>query len=121
MIDNPILRTVALLRNGLFDIYKQDEIDGFPQKVAEINSTSITAVNIEDASTIEKKVTLGRMVLIGIFAFAAKKKVKHELAYVVLQWNDGKFDHETMFEFEGKDAHPWANECRNRIMRSLSQ
>ena len=54
--------------------------------------------------------------LTGVFAFAWKKKTKHELAYITIYWNDGKFDHETIFEFEGRNAMTRANSSRNKLI-----
>lgn len=61
---------------------------------------SIERVEVEDASTVEKRVTATRLLAIGIFAFAAKKTEVHEIFYLTIGWKDGKFIRETIFEFE---------------------
>ena len=68
---------------------------------------------------IQKRVGLKRMLAIGIFAFAVKKKVKEELSYIIIEWSDGKFDHETVFEFEGKGSVTQANELRNKLINEI--
>ena len=87
---------------------------------ANINPDSITNISYEDESSIRHKVTVGRLFTIGLFAFAAKKKVKDELAYIIIDWNDGRFDHKTIFEYEGKGSTEVANKSRNKIIRKLS-
>lgn len=82
-----------------------------------IEKSYINNILVEDQTTIERRVTVGRMLLTGLFAFALKKKTKNELAYLVIEWNDGKFEHETIFEFEGKDSVSKANKARNTLIK----
>jgi len=86
-------------------------------KKGEIGNCFIKNIVVEDQSTVEKRVTVGRLLMTGIFAFAWKKKKIVELAYLTIEWNDGRFDHETIFEFEGVGAMQKANTARNKIMR----
>jgi hypothetical protein len=88
--------------------------------VGQIQSSVIKNIVIEDSSTIERRVSFGRVLLVGIFALAWKKRKKNELAYLVIEWNDGRFDHETMFQFEGKDAMTQANTARNKLIAKIS-
>jgi hypothetical protein len=86
-------------------------------KGSNIPICNITAIQVEDASTVEKKVTLGRMVLVGIFALAWKKKKKNEMAFVNIVWKKGKFENDTTFMFQGKDAAQKANKARNELIK----
>ena len=88
-----------------------------PVKLFSIKNESIKAITVEDATTMEKKVTLGRVLLVGIFALAWKKKKKNEIAFVVIDWSDGRFDNATTFSFEGKVAMQQANTARNELIR----
>ena len=81
-----------------------------------IKKDDMKNISLEDASTIENRVTLGRVLLVGVFALAWRKKKKNELAFVVIDWNDGKFDHSTTFSFEGTDAAQQANAFRNALI-----
>ena len=45
-----------------------------------------------------------------------EKKKKNEIAFVVINWNDGRFDHATTFSFDGKDAMQLANTARNNLI-----
>lgn len=80
---------------------------------------SIKNISLEDSTTIDKKVTLGRVLLVGIFALAWKKNKKNEMAFVSIDWNDGRFDHSTLFSFVGTDATQKANTARNKLIRML--
>jgi hypothetical protein len=44
------------------------------------------------------------------------QKKKNELAFVVIDWNDGRFDHSTTFNIEGMDAMQKANILRNQLI-----
>ena len=89
-----------------------------PDKIfnGEIPIEDIDNITIEDASSIEKKITVGRIFLVGIFALGWKKKKKNELAFLVIEWKKGKFEHATTFSFEGKEAFQNANTARNKLI-----
>lgn len=84
---------------------------------AAIPCADITDITIEDATSIEKKITVGRIFLVGIFALGWRKKKKNELAFLVIEWKKGKFEHSTTFSFEGKDAFQKANTARNQLIK----
>lgn len=88
-------------------------------EIAKIPKKNIKNISIEDETTITRRVGLKRLIAIGIFAFAVKKKQRNELAYIVIDWNDGRFNHETVFEFEGKGSVEKANSSRNKLLRNL--
>jgi hypothetical protein len=50
-----------------------------PEKVinSAIELSTISNISIEDASSIDKKVTLGRVLLVGVFALAWRKSKKN--------------------------------------------
>lgn len=48
-----------------------------------------------------------------------EEKEKNELAYLTIEWNDGKFDHETIFEFEGVGSMQNANTARNKLIKTV--
>ncbi len=95
------------------------ELHDKAKKFASIAMDRVKDVSFNDASTMEKKLTATRLLTLGVFAFAAKKKTKNELYYVSIDWNDGRFDHSTVFEFDGKNANAEANTFRNAIMTQL--
>lgn len=103
-----------------FKLYRLNT-DGSKSFVAIIPKSSINKVVIEDESTIQKRVGLKRMLLIGVFAFAAKKSVKMELAYLIIEWSQSRFENETVFEFKNAGALTRANTIRNKILNQINQ
>ena len=118
-IDNNIDNIFCRKENEYLELYRIPVMDvSMPEKIAQstIPINSINNITVEDASSIEKKVTLGRVILVGIFALAWRKKKKNELAFLVIEWKKGKFEHTTTFSFEGKNAMQIANTARNKII-----
>lgn len=101
--------------------YKKTSSPGsvYYDHIADIPIDQIKDITIEDASTIEKKVTLGRAMLVGVFALAWKKEKKNDEAYLNIQWNDGKFNHETLFHFVNNGAFHKANKARNALLKLI--
>jgi len=95
------------------------DANGFHFKTT-IAKETITNVVMEDSSTIQNRVTVGRLLLTGIFAFAWKKKTKQECAYFIIEWNQAQFKNETIFEFEGTGSIQKANTLRNKFITYLS-
>lgn len=102
-----------------------NDMEKFPSLVRDngiILSIPIDKINnvlVEDKSIMSKRVTATRLLLTGIFAFAWKKNTKDEFAYIVIEWNDDRFSHETIFEFSKKGAIEKANATRNKILKLL--
>lgn len=104
---------------GNLSIYDFLRLDESPRYIADIPIDKISTIDIEDASSIERKITVGRLFLVGIFAFAWKKKKKNELAFVTIVWKE-KFEHTTIFSFEGQNAMQNANTARNKLIELCS-
>lgn len=118
-INKGIERVGVTVSQGFLKIYNFPNDVTMPKYVTKIDLYAITNITVEDASSIEKKITVGRLFLVGIFAFAWKKKKKSEMAFVSIKWKD-KFEHDTIFSFEGKDAFEKANTTRNELIRLCS-
>jgi hypothetical protein len=84
-----------------------------------ISKSSITNVKFEDATTFGQRISAGRVLLTGVFALAWKKKTKTQNAYMIIEWNDGRFDHATSFLFEGHGSTGKANALRNWLIKGL--
>ncbi|HEX5315496.1 MAG TPA: hypothetical protein VFX22_02500, partial [Candidatus Kapabacteria bacterium] len=82
--------------------------------------SEIQNVVVEDKSTVEKRVTMTRMLTIGVFAFAAKKKEVHMEYYLTISWGGGKIGNETIFEFDDEGAQTTANALRNAIAKRVN-
>lgn len=117
-INDAIPKTIIFPKDGILEIML-DAPMALPIKKGNIQNSYIKNILAEDQSTVEKRVTVGRLLMTGIFAFAWKKKKKNELAYLTIEWNDGRFDHETIFEFEGVGSMQNANTARNKIMKAV--
>ncbi|HUW06997.1 MAG TPA: hypothetical protein VMW01_12125 [Williamwhitmania sp.] len=115
-INDAIPKTSIFPKDNKLEIMLETPM-AMPVKKGEIENQFIKNILAEDLSTVEKRVTVGRLLMTGIFAFALKKKKKNELAYLTIEWNDGRFDHETIFEFEGAGAMQNANTARNKIIK----
>ena len=105
-------------------LYKKDEnlvlckdVDFFPKTISTIPISSITNILVEDKSSIEKKVTLGRILLVGVFALGWTKKEKHELNFIIIEWKDGRFNHSTVFAFSGEAGVHLASKTRNTLIK----
>ena len=119
MIDNNIQYCTIYRKNNEF-IISDTGMGLYPKYKGAIPINSIKEILIEDATTIENKVTLGRVILVGIFALAWKKKKKNELSFVTIQWTKERFNHTTIFSFEGSNAMQIANKVRNRLIREIT-
>lgn len=89
-------------------------------KFAEIPVSSIKNILIEDVSTFEKRLSLGRVLLVGVFALAWRKNKKEERAFLIISWSDGQFDHDSVFSFDKtKFFNPLsnANFSRNKLIK----
>lgn len=87
---------------------------------AAIKYSQVKNIVVEDATTFEKRVTLGRVLLVGVFALAWRKNKKKEASYLTIDWNDGRFDHQTIFEYDGTGSLNRANTTRNAIIKKVT-
>lgn len=120
-LDETIINTTVFPKNDFLVILEESKVNISVEKaeLAKIEKSLINNIIVEDKSTIEKRVTVGRLLAVGVFALAFRKKEKNEVAFITIEWNDGKFDHETIFEFNGTDAMQNANTARNKMIREI--
>lgn len=113
-IDNEETDTILFDKGTIIEIcsHKMKEL-------AAIKKEQIRDIKIENATTFESRISAGRILLVGVFALAWKKKSKNENAYLIIEWNDGRFNHSTAFLFQGEGSMQTANKLRNWIIRSL--
>ena len=116
-LDNGMKGCRALIKEDRIAIYLMPNDFETPIYKASIQKDSITDIQIEDESTIDKKITLGRVLLVGVFALAWRKNKKKEAAYLSIMWNDGKYTHNTIFGFENENAFQKANTARNKLIQ----
>ena len=89
--------------------------------LAFIPENQIKNIYVEDSTTIQSRPTVVRFLAVGLLAFAWQKKKKNEQAYLGVEWNDGRFDHDTIFEYEGKGAMQKANTVRNKLIQQIKK
>ena len=118
-MNDAVEKIYARKEEGNIHFYKIDAYGiSMPQDIpnSDIPIDSITDITIEDATSIERRITVGRILLVGIFAWGWKKKKKNEMAFLIIEWKRGKFDNATTYSFEGKDAFQKANTARNKLI-----
>lgn len=74
-INDSISKTSIFPRGNKLEIMLEKPLE-LPTKMGEIETRFIRNILAEDQSTVEKRVTAGRLLMTGIFAFAWKKKKK---------------------------------------------
>lgn len=79
---------------------------------------AITNIAAEDHSAMERRPTFsGYLALGNLAALQTQKVIRH---YVTIEWKDGRFSHETIFEFEGKNSPAMSNALRSRIIQQAN-
>lgn len=123
-IDLPINNTLVYREEEVLKLASNTvDANGDFNWLGKIPMDSITNISIEDASTLEKRVTLTRMALMGLFAFALQKKQTTNLAYLLIEWKqkwrETELSHETIFEYNMPQAAAIANISRNNLIRLI--
>jgi len=76
----------------------------------------INQIIIDDKTQISQRLTVTRMLTLGIFSLAAPKKKKHVEFCLVIDWNDEKgIRNNTIFEFTGSLSNTLANKAANTL------
>lgn len=118
-INEPFDNCVLYFKNKNILIAK--EVNLLFEEKGIIESSLIKSINVLDSSTIEQNITLGRVLLVGVFALAWKKNNKKEMYFLEITWNDNRFDHSTLFCFENYEAQGRANIARNALINGLKE
>lgn len=92
---------------------------GFLEK-ATIPKKLITNITMEDASKIEKRIGLTRLLFTGVIALAWRKSEKIENTYLIIEWSQNGFKNETIFEMSGNGSIQKANTLRNKFLKYLT-
>jgi hypothetical protein len=89
----------------------------FGQSLGKIPRDSINQVCVENKAQITQRVTIGRVLALGIFSLAAPKKERHDLYYLLIDWDDEQgISQNTVFEFSHAEA---ANSVANELKRYM--
>lgn len=92
----------------------------YTTQLGSIPKKAVKKISIEDKTTAERRVTVVRVLALGIFAFAFKKKQTNEAGFLVIDWDGEKgMENNTILKFEGKGAMTEANTLRNSLVKLL--
>jgi len=91
---------------------------GLGDQIGRIPRDGINEIFIDDRSQIAQRLTVTRMVTLGIFSLAVPKKKKHKELCLVIDWDDGRgVRQNTVFEFTGTTCQQMANEAAAVLKR----
>ena len=89
----------------------------FGRELGRIPRDRITQVLVEDKSRVTQRLTVPRMLALGVFSLAYPKKEKQEEYCLVIDWSDGKgIRHNSVFEFTGPLCNNRANSAANKLL-----
>ena len=93
-------------------------LDGIGRELDKIPRDSINQIIVDDKSQITQRLTVPRIMALGVFAFAAPLAQKHKTFCLVIDWDDDKgINQNTVFEFEGESSNAQANAAANLLRR----
>ena len=79
-------------------------------EMGRIQRDSIIQISVEDKSQISQRITVTRMLTLGIFSLAAPKRRKHQSVCLLIDWQDEKgIRQNTVFEFSLPSIIPGGN------------
>lgn len=120
-LDNSVTNTTFLTKDGYLELYKVEVLVNSQRRlIAKIPIDAIKNIELEDATSIERKVTAGRVLMFGILALAMKKAKTHESAFLTLEWDQDRFTHFTVFSAEGPGSRTKCNTVRNKLVNLIS-
>jgi hypothetical protein len=87
-------------------------------ELGRIQRDSITQIIVEDKSHIGQRLTVTRILALGVFSLAAPKTQKHSSFYLAIDWDDNEGERQnTVFEFAGPTANTLANTASNVLKK----
>ncbi len=90
------------------------------KELGKIPRNGINQIIVDDKSQIAQRLTVTRMLTLGIFSLAAPKKKKYIEFYVVIDWRDNSgIRQNTVFEFIDQDANKNANRAANCLQQYI--
>lgn len=93
-------------------------LDAIGRELDKIPRNSINQIIVDDKSQITQRLTVPRIVALGIFAFAAPKAQKYQTFCLAIDWEDNKgVRQNTVFEFTGEGSAAQANAAANLLKK----
>ena len=91
-------------------------------ELGRIPKDSINSITLSDRSQVTQRLTVTRMLTLGVFSLAAPKKSKHPDFFVVFDWDDDSGERQnTVFEFTGLLSHEQALKATNSLNQAKQQ
>jgi len=91
-------------------------ISGFGDELGRIPRDSINQITFSDKSQISQRLTVTRMLTLGVFSLAAPKKKKQKEFCVIIDWDDENSEKQnSVFEFSGMMSDTLANQATNTL------
>lgn len=112
-VDNVNTKVEALVTDTDFVF-----IDAWGSKLDSIPRNRVNQIFAEDKSQISQRLTVTRILTLGIFALAAPKKKKHKEFCVAIDWDDANgMKQNTVFQFAGLNSSTEANSAANTLKK----
>lgn len=87
--------------------------------VATIDTHLIGTIEVVDKSVISERVSLRLIMLLGVWAWAAKQRECQNIFYLVITWQDGQFTHNSVFEYNDSNMPERANAACNLLISEI--
>lgn len=90
------------------------------KELGKIPRNSINQIIVDDKTKIAQRLTVTRMLALGIFSLAAPKKKTYIEFCLVIDWQDNRgIRQNTIFEFTGDEANKNANRAANCLQKYI--
>ncbi|MBL7176658.1 MAG: hypothetical protein ISS66_12605 [Desulfobacteraceae bacterium] len=91
------------------------------KELGKIPRNSINQIIVDDKTKITQRLTVTRMLTLGIFSLAAPKRKTFIEFCLVIDWQDNRgIRQNTIFEFTGDDANKNANRTANYLQKYIT-
>jgi hypothetical protein len=113
--DNPVTDVECVITKNNFVFYS-----GIKKELGKIPRNNINQIIIDDKTKISQRLTVTRMLTLGIFSLAAPKKKNYSEFCLVIDWQDDRgIRQNTIFEFTGDWANKNANIAANCLQKYI--
>lgn len=90
------------------------------KELGKIPRNNINQIILDDKTKIAQRLTVTRMLTLGIFSLAAPKKKSYIEFCILIDWTDNRgVRYNTIFEFTGDDANKNASKAANQLNKYI--
>jgi hypothetical protein len=95
-------------------------IGDYGKELGRIPRDLINQIFVDDKSQISQRLTVTRMLVLGIFSLAAPKQTKYKEYCLVIDWDDVTgVRHNSIFEFSGNNCETLAIRAANTLIKYI--